>query len=128
MPSYSFNVPNHRTQAKHFVIWKTLDGCSKIVSQCLNLWCRSYWILNNFVKENPIKSRLFFLRKIGPSSSMLLESFWWMGFLGNDIVVFRPKVRIFLNFEWILSLQTNLNSFYTIEIYSHDLVHTWTLT
>ncbi len=34
-----------------------------------------------------------------------IASPWWMGFLGGDFVIFRPKVGKILNFESILSLE-----------------------
>jgi len=42
-----WNLPTHHTFGKY--------KCTKMVSQCLNMWCSSYWILNKFFIENSIK-------------------------------------------------------------------------
>jgi hypothetical protein len=41
-------------------LWKALDeeGCMGLVPWCLDLWCKSSSILNNFLTENKIKSWL----------------------------------------------------------------------
>jgi hypothetical protein len=39
-------------------------GIDKVL-ECLDLQCKSYWILNNFVKENETKSKLISLEKLG---------------------------------------------------------------
>jgi hypothetical protein len=63
----------------------------------LNLQCKNYCILNNFVKKNSTKSKLKVLRKLGQaldSIGKLLTS----GILG-DFKIFRPKVKEIFKFE-----------------------------
>jgi hypothetical protein len=60
----------------------------------------SYWILKNFVKENSTKSKLNILGELGKTVGTVGNpSFEWVGFLGGDFVIFKPKVREILNFE-----------------------------
>ncbi len=47
----------------------------------LDLQCKSYWILNTFLKENLIKSKLIFLGKLG----YVLDIVWWVHNWANDI-------------------------------------------
>ncbi len=52
-------------------LWKALDehGCTNLVWVCLELECGSYWLLNHFLNENKIKSKLKIVFKFGPGCS-----------------------------------------------------------
>jgi hypothetical protein len=47
-------------------LWKALDkeGCMGLASWCLDLQCKSSWILNYFFTKNKIKSWLIFLKEL----------------------------------------------------------------
>jgi hypothetical protein len=55
-----------------------------MVLQCFDLWCGSYFILNNFVIENSTKSKLKMLRKLGCIFGIvkksLMNKILWMKF------------------------------------------------
>jgi hypothetical protein len=67
-----------------------------VVLQCLNLWCKSYGILNNFVIESKdIRENCLCPLGIVRNSSMhrICES---------DFVNFRPNVNEILNFLFFI--------------------------
>ncbi len=64
-----------------------------MVSYYLDLWCKSYCILNNFVKESLIKSKI---NKLGCVLGKPLVSEY--DFI-DDSIIFRPKLWEKLNFE-----------------------------
>jgi hypothetical protein len=49
------------------------------------------------------------LRVISGIILVLLESLWWVGFLGGNFVILRAKVGKILNFASFLSLKIQLN-------------------
>jgi hypothetical protein len=42
--------------------------CFEVVSKGLGIWCKSFWIFNNIIIENPIKSKLTYETKLGSGS------------------------------------------------------------
>ncbi len=58
----------------------------------LNLWCKSYWILNKFVIESK-DIRENCLCPLGIVGSSSMHRIW-----ESDFVIFRPKVYEILNF------------------------------
>jgi hypothetical protein len=80
--------------------WKVLNEymCMKVVSYCLDLWCKSYQIiLNKIFKENSSKSKIK-LKKLGNFFG-IVENPFMNGFLGGDFIIFRPKVGEILDFD-----------------------------
>jgi hypothetical protein len=57
----------------------------------LNLQCKNYYVLNNFVKNNSTKSKLKVLRKLG-QALVTIGKLLMSGILG-DFKKFRPKVK-----------------------------------
>jgi hypothetical protein len=62
-----WNLPNHNTSIMFLVLFESLPGIGvhKVVWRCLNLWGKSYWILDSFVKENLIKIKTKYIEEIG---------------------------------------------------------------
>ncbi len=77
-----------------------------MVSQILNTLFLSYWILNNFVIENSIKSKLKFLERNWSVLLVLLESLQWIRFYGGNFLNFRPKMWDILSF-WVIFVTRN---------------------
>jgi len=59
------------------------EGCIDKVLECLDLQCKSYWILNNSVKENETKSKLISLEKLA-ELLVIWKAPQSVGFLGGD--------------------------------------------
>ncbi len=79
------------------------DECMGLVPWCLNLQCKSSWILNDFLAEN--------FGGIGMCLLVLLERSWWEGFNGIYLVRFGFRMwEILIFLKWFLSLKIQINS------------------
>jgi hypothetical protein len=92
-------------------LWKAFDkeGCMGLVTWCLDLWCKSSWILNDFSLEIKLNQSWNFQRNWNVPL-VFLERSWWAGF--NEIYLIRFGFRMWevLIFKWFLLLKIQINS------------------
>jgi len=74
-------------------------GVHKVVWQFLNLWGKSYWTLNNSVKEDLIKIKSKYISEIGVYFLYCWNAFNKYDLMQNDFFNFRLKLWEILNFE-----------------------------
>jgi hypothetical protein len=93
-------------------LWKALDeeGCMGLVPWCLDLQCKSSWILNDFLTESWIKNRSWKFRRNWKVPLVLLETSWWAGFNGIYLVRFGFRMWEILIFKWFLPLKIQTKS------------------
>ncbi len=86
-------------------LWKALDkeGCMGLILWCLDLWCKSSWILNDF-----FTSWKFWRNWNLPL--VFLERSWWAGFNGIYLVRFGFRMWEILIFL-VISAAKNSNKF-----------------
>jgi hypothetical protein len=96
----------HRTGMLQIMFLVSLEssleekGCIGLVSWCLDMLCKSFWILNDFFSENWIKSKLKFLEELEWAFGVLERS-WWARYDGIYLVRsgFRMwEILIFLSY------------------------------
>jgi len=92
-------------------LWKALDeeGCMGLVPWCLDLRCKSFWILNFF----SLKVKLNHSWKLWKNWNVplvLLKIFWWLGFNVIYLVRFGFKMwKIWIK-KWFLLLKIQISS------------------
>ncbi len=103
------------------------EWCAEVGWQYLDLWCKSYWILNNsadFFLKNKKNQNCMFLKNLG-FLFVFLENHQQVGFNGGDSRFFRPKLwENFAKSTWSLNINLK-NYFFAIGVYPQDPVHTW---
>jgi hypothetical protein len=92
-------------------LWKALaeEGCMGLVPCCLDLLCKSSWIL--IFSSLKIKlNRSWKFQRNWNVHLVLLERSWWAGFNGIYLVRYGFRMWEILNFKWFLLLKIQINS------------------
>jgi len=87
-------------------LWKALEeeGC---IGLCLDLWCKSSWILNDFSLKIKLNQSWKFWRNWNVPL-VLLERSWWAGFNGIYLVRFGFRMWEILILKWFLLLKIQI--------------------
>jgi hypothetical protein len=92
-------------------LWKALneEGCMGLVPWCLDLRCKSSWILNDFFTKIKLNHGWKFQRNWNVPL-VLVEKSWWAGFNRIYLIRFGFRMWDILIFKWFLLLKIQINS------------------